>query len=671
MVEDEPLRDLTISGSSQSRDVRSPPSTKKASTACLSCKKSKRKCSGGPPPCAPCIQRKLECVFDLGRDKRRKVAVKRTHDELEYHKDLLQGLMATIRSSKTASTDRLIDLIRQDASLEDVAAFVDEVQETLREQGRQHSEESAELEEWRANLSRRQHSRSPSEPRRKALNLSDICDDPPFRVPARPWTTVSDDDELISHLVSLYMTWEQPFLHLFVERNSFLRDMNAEFRPSNLGFCSPLLVNAMCAMACLISDRVGVEYSPHGSQSLGDKFFSEARRLFELELGKGSLVNVQALILMYLREGASGRDRAATMYRYLACEMCKRLEPWQKALSTSPKEENSAERDVISFIAWGIFCCESLVSWVYGHPSLVIMPSMDKTWAQKGSEQFGNDQWTPYPTIRPSRSCHSAQVLQEFSFLSEIMYEIRSYEQSGDIVVGSQQDVETRVDIYEKLLNWDADLPAPLSLQPDSLPNIYHLRTYYYMSLMAILRPLQALPFLQLPKDLGSPKDLCFKYSKQAMSNAELFEKLYPLKSSMNTCTPYLCAFTLILRLNEDTDTQEYFTQACRILRKIQGNFPAMGLVLEGLQAFAKFYNVHTPDDAEQYFEGHGFDKSAVQDIPVSFVLPSQDEMRDLLLGDKAAASSGPPRVHVESIGDLISQWRTMSLDEDARNKEG
>jgi hypothetical protein len=46
-------------------------------------------------------------------------------------------------------------------------------------------------------------------------------DPPPHRFPAAPWTTLTSDDEAVSHLVSLFLAWLNPGWR-FVEADIFL-----------------------------------------------------------------------------------------------------------------------------------------------------------------------------------------------------------------------------------------------------------------------------------------------------------------------------------------------------------------------------------------------------------------------------------------------------------------
>jgi hypothetical protein len=67
-----------------------------------------------------------------------------------------------------------------------------------------------------------------------------------IKVPARPWTSVTGDG-LISDLVSSFFKWDAPFIWSLIDRELFVRDMRHASLLSSQ-FCSPFLVNALCAM---------------------------------------------------------------------------------------------------------------------------------------------------------------------------------------------------------------------------------------------------------------------------------------------------------------------------------------------------------------------------------------------------------------------------------------
>lgn len=62
-----------------------------------------------------------------------------------------------------------------------------------------------------------------------------------------PWTTVTDSSTL-KRLISIFFEKDQRFLMSFIDRDMFLKDMQAGPQSSQNGWsCSVLLVNAICA----------------------------------------------------------------------------------------------------------------------------------------------------------------------------------------------------------------------------------------------------------------------------------------------------------------------------------------------------------------------------------------------------------------------------------------
>lgn len=74
--------------------------------------------------------------------------------------------------------------------------------------------------------------------------------DPPVKVPAKPWTAVTDDDDLVSHLISLWLQYVNPFFRA-VEEDLFVKAMQSGDLRSE--YCSPFLVNSILALACVCS----------------------------------------------------------------------------------------------------------------------------------------------------------------------------------------------------------------------------------------------------------------------------------------------------------------------------------------------------------------------------------------------------------------------------------
>lgn len=205
-------------------------------------------CSG-TAPCDNCRAFNRVCVFDESLDQRRRVAAKRTADELTYHRDLLNDLFKLIRAADESHALKLLEIIRKDASAEEIRSYVDETLANLDSTTSNSKESNKEmvnkLEDVRQMLN--VEGTGPSF-RRKVMDIHFLCDEAPCKVPAKPWTTVTEDDDLVSHLISLYFTWDYPF-YSFLDRDVFLRHM--AMGDLETEFCSPFLVNAILANACV------------------------------------------------------------------------------------------------------------------------------------------------------------------------------------------------------------------------------------------------------------------------------------------------------------------------------------------------------------------------------------------------------------------------------------
>lgn len=105
--------------------------------------------------------------------------------------------------------------------------------------------------------------------------------------PAHSWTTVTDDAELVAGLCTQFFMWEQPFYN-YINRSAFLEDMcsvgpGPEPDPDTREFCSPALVNAICALGCMSSRHPGAFKYPGDLRSRGHHFIEEAERIIRKE----------------------------------------------------------------------------------------------------------------------------------------------------------------------------------------------------------------------------------------------------------------------------------------------------------------------------------------------------------------------------------------------------
>jgi hypothetical protein len=197
------------------------------------------------------------------------VAVKRTIQELTDHKDLLNVLLDTIRSADKSDCDKVVGIIRNSISNEDVArALGSPATEFEDNHGLLTDTTLAILEDQDYPVETSNTGvRPPSDPGNitsspeeihveipqppavssyARITLESLCDIPLFEVQAKPWTQVTDDDYLVSHLISLYFTWDHPCSQI-LDQGAFLAHMRRG--KLNSEFCAPILVNSLLSMA--------------------------------------------------------------------------------------------------------------------------------------------------------------------------------------------------------------------------------------------------------------------------------------------------------------------------------------------------------------------------------------------------------------------------------------
>ncbi|KAH1312232.1 hypothetical protein KXX16_005012 [Aspergillus fumigatus] len=93
------------------------------SLSCSACRLRKTKCLGGPP-CGNCVKHKTECRREEDKDGRRQTSLKRKLIELEKDRRLLVRLLETIRDEEDVKVTQLLNLIRSNASHDEIRPSV-------------------------------------------------------------------------------------------------------------------------------------------------------------------------------------------------------------------------------------------------------------------------------------------------------------------------------------------------------------------------------------------------------------------------------------------------------------------------------------------------------------------------------------------------------------------
>ena len=178
------------------------------------------------------------------------------------------------------------------------------------------------------------------------------------RVSPAGWTAVTDNDDLVNHLLALYFCWEYPTF-ASLSKEHFVYDFNS----GTQRFCSPLLVNALLALGARTSDAPEARKNPNDPRSAGEHFFEEAKRLLGLE-EVPTLPTIQALGLMSLRQASCGKDASSVFYARQSLRMALDIDlhcQHPASRVNHRAEFSQAEREVRVATFWGCFNLEQYV----------------------------------------------------------------------------------------------------------------------------------------------------------------------------------------------------------------------------------------------------------------------------------------------------------------------
>ncbi|KAL4970638.1 transcription factor domain-containing protein [Aspergillus stella-maris] len=395
----------------------------------------------------------------------------------DYHRRLLADVFKLIQTTDARGSQPLIDLIRNGATFPEARCYLNQVMlgTTTPEMA-----SSADSQGARLRAGYEVESRAPSF-RSKVMDVHYLCDFAPVKVPAKPWTTVTNDDALVSHLISLYFTWDYPF-YAFVDREILVKHMQMGNLQSD--FCSPFLINALLANACHYSHYSEAYTVPGDVKTKGTDFLAEAERhLQNNRFEKGSIVrlaSLQATLLLYERYSMVGDDDNGYIMLNQALEMAEALGIINRPdLTLDPAHMSEDMISSVKRTAWGLFQIDTIVHTNFLRPSMVHSVSIEPIDRDASKP---TDLWAPYPQNRPDRPSWLSQAFDEacrLSFIARDMSQTLSPNADSD-----GNTPEQKLVLYNKLRDWEAQLPSTFALKEKPAPHILLLRMRYHALLI-------------------------------------------------------------------------------------------------------------------------------------------------------------------------------------------
>ncbi|KAL4920372.1 hypothetical protein BDW62DRAFT_16515 [Aspergillus aurantiobrunneus] len=438
--------------------------------ACVSCQKKKTKCDGRKPRCGCCLRLGAVCTYTKSKREHQQLQLRSLEQRLSAYESLLQDI---ISRSNPESRQGVQDAIHShfDASPEFFSTLL-----SANSLFEQH------IPSGRPGLSlRRMRQAWESNERGDALTL---LQQPPIRITSiQNWTSLVDDD-VASHLFSLYFTWENPTWQL-VDQTLFVHDLE-HWRTR---FCSSLLVHTLLFFGCSFSYNLNRITDRREEKVLGEKLYAAIQRLWSREKDTVDLPTAQSSILIGLLCCTFGIDKIGTNYIMRGAELSSQLSLDQENCPyfvCDPDDNPTALSTCQKLVSWAVFDIQALACQVYRKKPV---------WEQRPAVQLSQEEaalldegveWCPYPFQTPVSQPFFSTASWVRSELVAIVHDIARFSLKFPASVFSDEDWQYGNTLYQRLLDWNRKLPWSVLPRHNNTPHIICLHLYYQTTIVSL-----------------------------------------------------------------------------------------------------------------------------------------------------------------------------------------
>ncbi|KAK3721035.1 hypothetical protein LTR37_003325 [Vermiconidia calcicola] len=435
---------------------------------------------------------------------------------------------------------------------------------------------------------------------------------PQHEDPVSSWTTVTDDADLVLHLLNMYFTWHYTYFTT-LSKTLFYRDFLLGKPPPNTKrkthYCTELLVNAMLALGCHFTSRNGARENPADSATAGDHFFKEAKRLImeNDEHERPRLTTVQALALMSVREAGCAREAKGWVYSgmsfRMACDMGLNLNTGQL---TTNKHINGdeAEEDVRRVTFWGCFLFDKCWSNYLGRlpqlplsiitaPKYEVFPNEDST------------DWLPYSdsgfSQAHSQPARTRAVALQISKLCEISNDLMSaFYSPTNIDKGKAAELKMLSSIHTRLEAWRRHLPKEMEPHEGCLSSVLTMHMFSHLLFIHLFRPF--LKYNEATSPLPpavSPGKLCTQAAQMVSKLMRLYKRSYGLRQICNIVVYIAHSACTIHLLNlPDKLAKRDIVHGLKHLEEIAEGWLCARRTLAILSILVKKWKIELPEEA-------------------------------------------------------------------------
>lgn len=401
------------------------------------------------------------------------------------------------------------------------------------------------------------------------------------------WTFASP--QLTDHLVALFFTWVHP-IHMLFSEYYFMKS----FSDGDRRYCSPALVNIMCAMGCFYHvDQGGDERQP---KVLQKRFFEQGLAEVAKENSR-TLAFTTTYALIFLVEVGSNQARKASSHLRLAADSLVTLD--RTAYSRAAVEITTKGVHTLSAL-WASLTYQKPVSVLSSFP--MSNPSeSDRTGAYWQPYRYFQDKSTQQV---PSQAIATADAM---SRLAQIIYEMIG------VYCGRGENVSAHklVSLCHRFLDWKRTLNVQLGVTGDGvplshpLPHILSLHIHYHVAMCQLFRPV--LEVVQLPE---TTRAHLYKITIQsALDGLQLLERYRSLYTNkyqnplLAFCVVHIC--DLLVLAGGAKDVQQRAAQfALEATHESLAGFAYVGPLQYMFAKSIADEGVSLPEDVEELMGG-------------------------------------------------------------------
>ncbi|KAI1871490.1 uncharacterized protein JN550_004484 [Neoarthrinium moseri] len=482
-----------------------------------------------------------------------------------------------------------------------------------------------------------------------------VFDDRLKRVVAARWTKVTENDNVVINLISLYLSWDHTTLRT-LDEDYFLDDLSA----GGSEYCSPLLVNAMLCAASLNYATI----DPATSRRLGPRFFAEAEKLWAAEKTQSStLMQVPAAIFLSMWCRSSGLEELSTGFISEAVRLAEELGLFDMESQEIDQREPHLHRiwRGRAVIAWGLFNWQTIHGFYLNMAPRIRNPphfALGPEFRGEGRQQYP---WNPFPLIRPYQIFYKDLIFKAYSDLFALLFEyLRVHDASNPTAERALEYQHTSL-LHVKMLEWADDLPVELLRGPESLPMVIDLHMFYHGIIIGIYRP------------FTEAQCLMKRLARETMqaSSSQLMRLLYiqryrfdgPPFTSMTIGSVHILTFSLFEELAKAEDvgpeTSFYLVLCAEAMKQYGDAYAAVHKLLYDLIGKAKRGGRTIPEGIDLIFkdletrlsrrdiDGDAYKKCPI-DIQIAITDPSGSRVQDMVKATYSLDADGMQGIRLE-----------------------